>query len=87
MIKKETEMINDSSQEKPPQKTFIHYAILEGLDQINTFSHLLIAIQASKYEVEKSIIAGLAFVICEKAQDIKNVMEEMSKENRSIGLG
>ncbi len=40
MIKKETEMLSDRSQEKPPQKTFIHYAILKGLDQINTFSHI-----------------------------------------------
>jgi len=87
MIKKETEMLNDRSQETPPQKTLFHYAIMEGLDQINTFSHFLIAIQASKYEVEKSIIAGLAFLICETTQDIKNVMDGMSKENRSIGLG
>jgi hypothetical protein len=86
MIKKETEMLNDSGQEKPSQKTLIHYAILEGLDQINTFSHFLMATQASKYEVEKNIIAGLAVVICEKTQDLKNVMEEMSKENRPIGL-
>jgi len=80
-------MLSDSSQEKPPQKTIINYAILEGLDQINAFSHFLIAIQASKYEVEQSIIAGLAFLICEKTKDIKNVMEEMLKENRSLGLG
>ena len=86
MINQETEMLNDFGPEKPPQTTFIQYAIQLGLDQINTLSHFMIALQASKYEVEKSIIAGLASLICEKTQDIRDVMAEMSNENRSLSL-
>ncbi len=70
-----------------PQKTFIHYALEEALNQINTLTECLLAIQSSKYEVEKNTIASLAFLIREKIQNIKDLMEEMTKEKRSIGLG
>ena len=73
--------------DKPPQKTFIHYALEKALDQINTLSECLIAIQASEYEVEKKTIPSLAFLIREKVKNIKDFMEEMTREKRSIGLG
>ncbi len=71
----------------PPLKTFIHYAIEKALDQINTLSECLIAIQTSPYEVEKNTITILAFLIREKIQNIKNLLAEMSEAKRSIGLG
>ena len=86
MIKEETEMLNDSSQEKPPQKTFIHYAFRLALDEITTLSDTLGAIQLSKYEVEKDTIACLAFLIHEKIHDIRGLIDEMSKEKRSFAL-
>ena len=73
--------------DKPPQKTFIHYALEKALDQINTLTECLIAIQASEYEVEKKTIPSLAFLIREKIKNIKDLMDEMTKEKRSIGLG
>ncbi len=73
--------------DNPPPKTFIHFAIEKALDQIDTLSECLIAIQASTYEVEKHTIATLAFLIREKTQNIKNLLAEMSESKRSIGLG
>ncbi len=72
---------------KPPQKSFTHFVIQMALDQIDALSDCLLAIQASKYEVEKNTIASLAFLIREKTQNIKNFMEEMSNEKRSLILG
>jgi hypothetical protein len=86
MIKKETEMLNRAAQDKPPQRTFIHYVLKMALNEINTLSDTLGAIQPSKYEVEKDTIACLAFLIHEKIQDMKGLMEEMTKEKRSFGL-
>lgn len=73
--------------DNPPPKTFIHYAIEKALDQINTLSECLIAIQTSSYEVEKNTITILTFLIREKIQNIKNLLAEMSEAKRSIGLG
>ncbi len=72
---------------KPASKSFTHYVIQMTLDQIDALSDCLLAIQASKYEVEKNTIASLAFLIREKTQNIKNFMDEVSKEKRSIVLG
>ena len=80
-------MPNHSDQDKPPQKTFIHYVLKMALDEINTLSDTLGSIRPSKYEVEKDTIACLAFLIHEKIHDIRGLMEEMLKENRSFGLG
>jgi hypothetical protein len=85
-MKKKIEMFNHDSHDKPPQKTFIHYALKMALDEINTLSDTLGAIQPSKYEVEKDTIACLAFLIHEKIHDIRGLMEEMLKEKRSFGL-
>ena len=79
-------MPNHSDQDKPPQKTFIHYVLKMALDEINTLSDTLGTIRPSKYEVEKDTIACLAFLIHEKIHDIRGLMEEMLKENRSIGF-
>lgn len=86
MIKNETEMLNRAAQDKPTQRTFIHYVLKMALDEINTLSDTLGAIQPSKYEVEKDTIACLAFLIHEKIHDIRGLMEEMLKENRPFGL-
>ena len=86
MVKMETEILNLDAQEKAPQKTFIHYVLKMALDEINTLSDTLGTIQPSKYEVEKDTIACLAFLIHEKIHDIRGLMEEMLKENRSIGF-
>jgi hypothetical protein len=80
-------MFNHNAVDKPPQRTIIHYVVQMALDQITTLSDSLIAIQPSKNEVEKDTIADLAFLIREKTEDIKDLLEEISKENRSIGLG
>ena len=69
---------------KPPQKSFTHYVIQIALDQIDALCDCLIAIQASKYEVEKNTITSLAFLIREKTQNLKQFIEEMSKQKRSI---
>ena len=79
-------MPNHSDQDKPPQKTFIHYVLKMALDEISTLSDTLGTIQPSRYEVEKDTIACLAFLIHEKIHDIRGLMEEMSKEKRSFGL-
>lgn len=79
-------MPNPSDQDKPPQKTFIHYVLKMALDEISTLSDTLGTIQPSRYEVEKDTIACLAFLIHEKIHDIRSLMEEMSKEKRSFGL-
>ena len=86
MIKKETEMLNRAAQDKPTQGTFIHYVLKMALDEINTLSDTLGAIQPSKYEIEKDTIACLAFLIHQKIQDMKGLMEELTKEKRSFGL-
>jgi hypothetical protein len=70
--------------DKPPQKTFLHYALEKALDQVNTLTESLIAIQASEYEVEEQTIPSLAFFIREKVKNIKDLMEEMAKEKRSF---
>ncbi len=70
-----------------PQKSFTHYVIQMALDQIEALSDCLIAIQASKYEVEKNTITSLAFLIREKTENIKKFFEEMVKEKRPIALG
>jgi hypothetical protein len=57
-----------------------------ALDELNTLSDTLGTIQPSKYEVEKDTIACLAFLLHEKIHDIRGLMEEMLKENQSIGL-
>ena len=57
---KETEMLNYAAQDKPPQKTFIHYVLKMTLDELNTFSDTLGVVQLSDYEVEKDTIACLA---------------------------
>jgi hypothetical protein len=86
MIKMETKMLNLVDQEKPPERTFIHYVLKMALDEINTLSDTLGTIQPSKYEVEKDTIACLAFLIHEKIHDIRGLMEEMLNENRFFGL-
>ncbi len=70
-----------------PQKSFTHYVIRMALDQIEALSDCLIALQASKYEVEKNTITSLAFLIREKTENIKKFLEEMGKETRTIALG
>jgi hypothetical protein len=79
-------MINHKAQDEPIQGTFIHYVLKMGLDEISTLSDTLGSIQPSKYEVEKDTIACLTFLIHEKIQDMRGLMEEMTKENRSFGL-
>ncbi len=76
--------LNQDSSDNPPQKSFGHYVIQMALDQIDALSDSLIAIQASKYAVEKNTIASLAFLIREKTQNIKTFMEDMAKEKRAI---
>ncbi len=80
-------MLTDSGQDKPSQVCFTSFVIQMALEQIKTLSDGLIAIEASEYEVEKDTIAHLAILIREKTQNIKNFMEEMAKENRSIVVG
>ncbi len=80
-------MFADNGQHKPSQVCFTSFVIQMALEQIKTLSDCLIAIEASDYEVEKDTIANLDFLIREKTQNIKNFMEEMSKENRSIVVG
>ncbi len=70
-----------------PQKSFNHYVIQMALDQIDALSDCLIAIQASKYEVEKNTITSLAFLIREKTENIKKFLEELGREKRSIVPG
>ncbi len=79
-------MINHSGQDKPPQKTFIHYVLKMALDEIHTLSDTLGAIQPAKYEVEKDTITSLTFHIHEKIQDIRGLIDEMTKEKRAFGL-
>jgi hypothetical protein len=79
-------MLNHAAQDKPQQRTFIHYVLKMALAEINTLSDTLGAIQPSKYEVEKDTIACLAFLIREKVQDMRGLMEEMQNENRTFGL-
>ncbi len=86
MIMKETEMLNHSGQEKPAQKTFINYVLKMALAEIHTLSDTLGAIQPAKYEVEKDTIASLAYLIHEKIQDMRGLMDEMTKEKRTFGL-
>ncbi len=80
-------MFNDIGQDKPPQVSFTFFVIQMALDQIKTLTECLMAIEGSDYEVEKDTVASLAFLIREKTQNIKNFMEEMSKENRSLAVG
>lgn len=56
MIEKEAKMLNYNDRDKPSQTTFIHYAFKMAVEQINTLSDCLMAIQPSKYEVEKDIM-------------------------------
>ena len=86
MIKNETAMLNHAAQDKPPQRTFMHYVFKIALEEVHTLSDTLGAIQPSKYEVEKDTIACLTFLIHEKIQDMRGLMEEMTKEKRSFGL-
>ncbi len=79
-------MPNHIDQDKPPQKIFIHYVLKMALDEINTLSDTLGAIQPSKYEVEKDTIVCLAFLIHKKIHHIRGLMEKMLKEKRSFGL-
>ena len=79
-------MLNHTAQDKPPQKTFIHYALKIALDEIHTLSDTLGAIQPARYEVEKDTIASLTFLIHEKIQDMRGLIEEITKEKRSFGL-
>ena len=86
MSAKETEMLSHAAQDKPPQRTFLHYVFKKALEEVHTLSDTLGAIQPSKYEVEKDTIACLTFLIHEKIQDMRGLMEEMTKEKRSFGL-
>jgi hypothetical protein len=80
-------MLNHAAQDKLPQRTFIHYVFKMALDEISTLSDALGAIQPSKYEVEKDNIACLTFLLHQKIQDIRGLMDEMLKENGALGLG
>jgi hypothetical protein len=82
MINQGAKMPNHSDQDKPKQRTFIHYVLKMALDEINTLSDTLGAIQPAKYEVEKDTIACLAFLIYGKIHDIRGLMDEMLNENR-----
>ena len=79
-------MPKHNDQDKPSQKIFIHYVLNMALDEINTLSDTLGTIQPSKYEVEKDTIACLTFLLHQKIHDIRGLMKEMSKENRTFGL-
>ncbi len=76
-------MINHSDEDKPPQKASMIFTLKMALDQIDALSDCLIAIQASEYDVNEDTITRLAFLIRERTQKIKNLMEEMSEESRS----
>ncbi len=71
----------------PPQKRLTHYVIQMALDQIDALSDSLIAIQASKYEVEKNTITSLAFLIRERTENIKKFMQEMAEAKRALAPG
>ncbi|MCX5890338.1 MAG: hypothetical protein NTY36_12900 [Deltaproteobacteria bacterium] len=79
-------MANHGDQDKALQRTLTHYVFKMAVDQIYTLSDSLMAIHPSKYEVEKDIIASLVFLIYEKTRDIKSLMEETTREKRSLGL-
>ncbi len=76
-------MINNSDEDKPPQRASMIFTLKMALDQIDALSDCLIAIQASEYDVNEDTITRLAFLIRERTQKINNLMEEMSEGNRS----
>ncbi len=86
MINKETAMIKHGDHIKQPQTTFIHHVFKIAIDEINTLSDSLMAIQPAKYDVEKDIVASLAVLLHRKIHDIRSLMEEMTRESRSFGL-
>jgi hypothetical protein len=86
VIKNETEMLNHAAQNKPPQRTFLHYVFKKALEEVYALSDTLGAIQPANYEVEKEAIACLAFLIHEKIQDMRGLIEEMGEGKRSLGL-
>ncbi len=79
-------MLNYAVQDKPPQRTFIHYALKMALDEIHTLSDTLRVIQPSTYEVEKNTMTCLAILIHEKYQDFRGLMEEMTEGKNLFGL-
>lgn len=81
-----TQMIDPSYQTKQPQTTFIHYVLKLALEEINTLSDSIVAVQPTEYEVEKDTLVRLAFLIHEKIRDVRGLIDEMTKENRSFGL-
>ncbi len=76
-------MINHSDEDKPPQRASRIFTLKMALDQIDALSDCLIAIQASEYEVNEHTIERLAYLIRERTQKIKNLMEEIAEESRS----